>query len=156
MAALRPGSLSREIMSAEAIDYVKKPAIDFIKESWKLMRRCTKPDRNGALRPSLAPEALGASSDRSSNTVLVLCHRLDHCLGTVLQRLPVPHLAGAIARRSRDSSIQIALCRKVAHFGALFWDICPSGYPLVVCQLMCHPNCSCSSGCELRPQSSRR
>eukprot|EP00962_Isochrysis_galbana_P001030 scaffold270_cov121-Isochrysis_galbana.AAC.20 len=40
-------------MSSEAIDYVKKPAIDFIKDSWRLVKRCTKPDRNGAplLRP---------------------------------------------------------------------------------------------------------
>jgi len=42
-------------MSAEAIDYVKKPTMEFIKESWKLMRRCTKPDRNGARRVTAAP-----------------------------------------------------------------------------------------------------
>jgi len=33
-------------MSSEAIDYVKKPAVDFIKDSWRLVKRCTKPDRN--------------------------------------------------------------------------------------------------------------
>ena len=30
---------------AEAIDLVKKPAIEFIKDSYRLLKRCTKPDR---------------------------------------------------------------------------------------------------------------
>jgi len=36
-------------MSSEAIDYVKKPVVEFIKDSWRLVKRCTKPDRHGAL-----------------------------------------------------------------------------------------------------------
>ena len=36
-------------MSTEAIEYVKKPAMEFIRDSWRLVKRCTKPDRNGEL-----------------------------------------------------------------------------------------------------------
>ena len=42
-------------MSAEAIDYVKKPTMEFIRDSWRLMKRCTKPDRTGQLRRSNQP-----------------------------------------------------------------------------------------------------
>ena len=35
-------------MSTEAIEFVKKPAVEFLKDSWRLVKRCTKPDRNGA------------------------------------------------------------------------------------------------------------
>lgn len=48
LAALRPRAGPTADMSSEAIDYVKKPAVDFIKDSWRLVKRCTKPDRNGA------------------------------------------------------------------------------------------------------------
>ena len=41
-------------MSSEAIEYVKKPAMEFIRDSWRLVKRCTKPDRNGALLPDAA------------------------------------------------------------------------------------------------------
>jgi protein transport protein SEC61 subunit gamma-like protein len=34
------------IASSEAVDYVKKPVEDFIRDSWRLMKRCTKPDRS--------------------------------------------------------------------------------------------------------------
>ena len=37
-------------MSSEAIDYVKKPTMEFINDSWRLVKRCTKPDRTGALQ----------------------------------------------------------------------------------------------------------
>jgi len=36
---------SGAMSSSEAIDYVKKPAVEFIKDSWRLVKRCTKPDR---------------------------------------------------------------------------------------------------------------
>ena len=42
-------------MSAEAIDYVKKPTMEFIRDSWRLMKRCTKPDRTGQFRLSNQP-----------------------------------------------------------------------------------------------------
>ena len=32
-------------MNSDAIDYVKKPTEEFIRDSWRLMKRCTKPDR---------------------------------------------------------------------------------------------------------------
>lgn len=46
--SLRPHLLGLSTHSstmAEAIDFVKKPAIDFIKDSFRLIKRCTKPDR---------------------------------------------------------------------------------------------------------------
>ena len=39
---------TRATMSSDAIDYVKKPAMEFIRDSWRLVKRCTKPDRTGA------------------------------------------------------------------------------------------------------------
>jgi len=36
----------RLAMSSEAIDYVKKPTMEFIRDSWRLVKRCTKPDRS--------------------------------------------------------------------------------------------------------------
>ena len=39
-------SLAR--MNSEAVEYIKKPAEEFIRESWRLVKRCTKPDRQGA------------------------------------------------------------------------------------------------------------
>ena len=35
-------------MSSEAIDYIKQPAVKFLKDSYSLVNKCTKPDRNGA------------------------------------------------------------------------------------------------------------
>ena len=45
-------------MSSEAIDYVKKPTMEFINDSWRLVKRCTKPDRTGAQMRALASAAL--------------------------------------------------------------------------------------------------
>ena len=42
-------------MSADAINYIKKPTEDFLRDSWRLVKRCTKPDRNGAPAQSAAP-----------------------------------------------------------------------------------------------------
>jgi len=33
------------VFNSEAIDYVKKPCQEFMSESWRLVKRCTKPDR---------------------------------------------------------------------------------------------------------------
>eukprot|EP00321_Phaeocystis_globosa_P008326 CAMPEP_0118827964 /NCGR_PEP_ID=MMETSP1162-20130426/16105_1 /TAXON_ID=33656 /ORGANISM="Phaeocystis Sp, Strain CCMP2710" /LENGTH=71 /DNA_ID=CAMNT_0006758853 /DNA_START=61 /DNA_END=276 /DNA_ORIENTATION=+ len=33
-------------MSSEAIDYIKQPAVKFLKDSYSLVNKCTKPDRN--------------------------------------------------------------------------------------------------------------
>ena len=33
--------------SSEAIDYIKQPAMKFLKDSYSLVNKCTKPDRNG-------------------------------------------------------------------------------------------------------------
>ena len=41
-------------MSADAINYIKKPTEDFLRDSWRLVKRCTKPDRNGAPAQSAA------------------------------------------------------------------------------------------------------
>ena len=35
-------------MSSEAIDYIKQPAVKFLKDSYSLVNKCTKPYRNGA------------------------------------------------------------------------------------------------------------
>ena len=37
------------VFNSEAIDYIKKPTQEFVSESWRLVKRCTKPDRAGAL-----------------------------------------------------------------------------------------------------------
>ena len=42
-------------MSADAINYIKKPTEEFLRDSWRLVKRCTKPDRNGAPAQSAAP-----------------------------------------------------------------------------------------------------
>ena len=44
-----------EEMSADAINYIKKPTEEFLRDSWRLVKRCTKPDRNGAPAQSAAP-----------------------------------------------------------------------------------------------------
>ena len=36
------------MLNSEAIEYVKKPTEEFIRDSWRLVKRCTKPDRQGA------------------------------------------------------------------------------------------------------------
>ncbi|KOO29210.1 protein transport protein sec61 gamma subunit [Chrysochromulina tobinii] len=33
------------MLNSEAIEYVKKPTEEFIRDSWRLVKRCTKPDR---------------------------------------------------------------------------------------------------------------
>ena len=33
--------------SSEAIEYIKQPAMKFLKDSYSLVNKCTKPDRNG-------------------------------------------------------------------------------------------------------------
>ena len=40
-------------MSSEAIDYIKQPAVKFLKDSYSLVNKCTKPDRNGARADAL-------------------------------------------------------------------------------------------------------
>ena len=55
LARLRDCLQNLAAMSAEAIDYVKKPTMEFIRDSWRLMKRCTKPDRTGQLRLSNQP-----------------------------------------------------------------------------------------------------
>lgn len=34
----------------DAVAYVKQPTEEFVRDSWRLMKRCTKPDRTGAQR----------------------------------------------------------------------------------------------------------
>jgi|TARA_B110001469_G_C9530679_1_gene263807 hypothetical protein len=34
-------------MSSEAIEYIKQPAMKFLKDSYSLVNKCTKPDRTG-------------------------------------------------------------------------------------------------------------
>jgi len=70
-------------MSSEAIDYVKKPAVDFIKDSWRLVKRCTKPDRNGARLAGSRCSRARVRLDRNSPTTLhVPCAHSAHNGGT--------------------------------------------------------------------------
>ena len=72
-------------MNSETVEYIKKPAEDFIRESWRLLKRCTKPDRTGArgargmLRLSAAriadADASGGSPGRCRTDALALRRR---------------------------------------------------------------------------------
>ena len=55
-------------MSADAINYIKKPTEDFLRDSWRLVKRCTKPDRNGAPAQSAAPRHGRAAAGPSAAT----------------------------------------------------------------------------------------
>ena len=48
--------------TSEAIDYVKKPTEEFIRDSWRLVKRCTKPDRTGAHSGPLANSSRAPAS----------------------------------------------------------------------------------------------
>jgi len=39
------GQAMSGILNSEALDYVRKPTEEFVKDSWRLVKRCTKPDR---------------------------------------------------------------------------------------------------------------
>ena len=61
-------------MSAEAIDYVKKPAMEFLRDSWRLVKRCTKPDRTGVYAFRL-PRALKTAGFSNLLSLIVLADR---------------------------------------------------------------------------------
>ena len=104
-------------MSADAINYIKKPTEDFLRDSWRLVKRCTKPDRTVRRAQSAARIHGHAAARRDARRA-----RVGATLGAPRDAPPRRHAAvqrvceqGRVARRA-------AACPSAA--------TCPSPPPL--------------------------
>ena len=110
------------IMNSEAIDYVKKPTEEFISDSWRLLKRCTKPDRQGArrwrrVRNRLLPLRLVSWMDTARRLICVACLPAAAANDPDSNSAAAPPISGAAAQEHSVQRSTAASPQRCAQHG---------------------------------------